>query len=366
VFQGVQHVAYDGLRGLGDLVSFANKAAESQVKEIDATDFEALQKKNEVVFLYFYDFATTTEDFEALDRTALSLIGHAPLVKTSNDILASKFRVTTFPKLTVIKDGKPQYYNALAPADMRDTGKMLAWMRTNWLPLVPELSAQTSHEIMGGRHVVLAILDPDTSGFSLQKQVLRDAAQRVMDDKFAEEQAGKMQQREKKGAKLQEALKKGDEEKVEEAKRIRVQVQHSPQVGFAWVDGVFWSKWLKATYNIDLATDGPRLLITNEDKGSYWDVDAKGKPIPVDKDAILSAIPLVLNGKLRAKSSNGGLHAAYQAAKLASNHPVSAGLLIFGSLAAVVIIFTRRAVLRRNRQLMDGHSREGLLTGKLD
>ncbi|ORY82009.1 thioredoxin-like protein [Protomyces lactucae-debilis] len=366
VFQGTQHVDYNGLRGLGDLVAFANKAASSQVKDVDATDFEGLQKKNEVVFLYFYDYATTTEDFEALDRTSLSLIGHAPLVKTSNEILASKFRVTTFPQLAVIKDRKPQYYNALGPADMRDTSKMISWMKANWLPLVPELSAQTSHEIMSGHRVVLAILDPDVPSFDLQKQVLKDAAQKVNDDHFAEEQAEKLELREKKEDQLREALKGGDKQAVERAKQIRVKVEGSPEVGFAWVNGIFWSKWLKATYNIDLAVHGSRVLIADDDASHYWDVDAKGKSIPVGKEAILSAISQVMHGNLKPKSTKSSLDLALQNAKRVGEHPIKAGVLVFGSLAIVVAILTRRAIRRRLREQPNDHAREELLTGKLD
>ncbi|KAK5243983.1 hypothetical protein LTR16_007750, partial [Cryomyces antarcticus] len=80
-FQGGERVEYDGLRGLGDLISFTNKAVvvRDGVLDVDAAAFEELEKTEEVIFLYFYDHATTTEDFQALERLVLSLIGHAKL-----------------------------------------------------------------------------------------------------------------------------------------------------------------------------------------------------------------------------------------------------------------------------------------------
>ena len=74
-FKGGERVEYDGLRGLGDLVSFSNKAvqysparirsliARAGVHDITAPEFDIYEKKEEVIFLYFYDQATTSEDF---------------------------------------------------------------------------------------------------------------------------------------------------------------------------------------------------------------------------------------------------------------------------------------------------------------
>ena len=73
-FKGGERVEYDGLRGLGDLVSFAGKAVQYEsletplnysagVHDITSQEFDVYEKKDEVIFLYFYDQATTSEDF---------------------------------------------------------------------------------------------------------------------------------------------------------------------------------------------------------------------------------------------------------------------------------------------------------------
>jgi len=50
-----------------------------------------------------------------------------------------------------------------------------------------------------------------------------------------------------------------------------------PQVGFAWVDGVFWERWIRTTYGIDVNQNGERVVINDEDvRFSYFTTD-KGK-----------------------------------------------------------------------------------------
>ncbi|OLL24184.1 hypothetical protein NEOLI_003564, partial [Neolecta irregularis DAH-3] len=129
-FKNNNSVEYDGLRGLGDLLAFSREATHAAVHEVGVSEFDTYESKSEVVFLYFYDHATTSEDFDALDKTCLSLIRRAPLLKTKSETLISRFRVTSFPSLVVIRDGKPSYYPALSPRDLRDHRRLLAWMKT--------------------------------------------------------------------------------------------------------------------------------------------------------------------------------------------------------------------------------------------
>ena len=183
-FRGGERVEYNGLRGLGDLVTYAKKAIEigSGVQDVDAAEFKKMEETEEVIFLYFYDHATTDEDFEALERLTLSLIGHARLVKTDSGTLANRFKIHTWPRLLVVRDGRPSYYNALAPKDMRNFRALLNWMQSVWLPIVPELTVANSKEIMSGRWVVLGVLNREnTDEFVLDKRELKNAALEWMD-----------------------------------------------------------------------------------------------------------------------------------------------------------------------------------------
>jgi protein disulfide-isomerase len=40
------------------------------------------------------------------------------------------------------------------------------------------------------------------------------------------------------------------------------------EVGFAWVDGVFWERWIRTTYGIEVAKDGEKVVINDEDVSS--------------------------------------------------------------------------------------------------
>lgn len=262
---------YNGLRGVGDLIKYANSCAEAAVgiENVDSVDFEKLEEKHEVIFTYFYDHATVEEDFTALDRMLLPLIGHAKLVKTNDTKLASRFKVTTFPRLLVSKEGQPTYYTALAPKDMRDVTKVLAWMKTVWLPLIPEITTSNSKDIMKGRMVVLAVLSRDRPDeFQRAKKELKDAAVEWVDLEKTKLQMERQELRDAKQLKIDAAEAKGDEAAEEKAKNIKVQPEKKnkrKEVGFAWVDGVFWERWLQDTYGVNVASDGERVIITDED-----------------------------------------------------------------------------------------------------
>jgi len=269
-FQNGERVEYDGLRGFGDLVTFARQAVDSAVKEIDDVRFKELEKAGsvEVAFVYFYDHAAVSEDFEALDRLTLNLIGHAPLYRTRDDDMAKRFRVYTRPKFMVVRDGRPSYYNALAPHDLRDYGRVLAWMKSVWLPMVPELTAANSHEIMNRKIVVLGILSRDrTDEFALARKELKEAAVEFMQQRQEEEHSERKRLRDQKQLRLEEAEDRNDDRGIRAAKGTRISTTERQEVGFAWVDGVFWERWVRSTYGVNVNADGARIIINDEDVG---------------------------------------------------------------------------------------------------
>jgi protein disulfide-isomerase len=273
-FRGGERVEYDGLRGLGDFVTYANKAIDvgDGVKDVDAADFEELEEKEEVIFVYFYDHATTSEDFAALERLTLSLIGHAKLVKTNSAKLAERFKITTWPRLLVSRDGRPTYYTALAPQDMRDFRQVLHWMQSVWLPIVPELTASNSREIMDGKLVVLGILTrerPDE--FLMAQKEIKSAALEWMDKQTQAFQRERQELRDAKQLRIEEAEDRNDQRALRAAKSIRINMDKSEhkEVGFAWVDGIFWERWIRTTYGIEVAKDGEKVVINDEDVSTF-------------------------------------------------------------------------------------------------
>lgn len=267
-FRGGERVEYEGLRGLGDLLSFGEKALDSDVKYVDAASFKEMEETEEVIFVYFFDQATTSEDFAALDRLTLSLIGHAKIVKTDSKILANRFKISTWPRLLVSRDGRPTYYNALAPKDMRDFRKVLNWMQSWWLPIVPELTASNAKDIMTGRYVVLGVLTRDRPDEFLQsKRELKNAALEWMDKQKQAFQLERQEMRDSKQLRIEEAEDRNDQRALRQAKSRVISITEEnfrKGVGFAWVDGVFWERWLRSTYGIDVSK-GERVIINDEE-----------------------------------------------------------------------------------------------------
>lgn len=268
-FQGGERVEYDGLRGLGDLIKFANQAVASAdgVIDVTAAQFEELEKTEEVLFLYFYDHATTSEDFEALERLTLSLIGHAKLVKSQDPVLCNRFKITTWPRLLVSRDGKPTYYTVLSPREMRDFRRVLGWMQSVWLPIVPELTASNAREIMDGKLVVLGILSRERSDeFIIARREIKNAALEWIDKQTQAFQLERQELRDAKQLRIEEAEDRNDQRALRAAKQIRISmddIDHK-EVGFAWVDGVFWERWIKTTFGISVK-DGEKVVINDED-----------------------------------------------------------------------------------------------------
>lgn len=273
-FRGGERVEYDGLRGIGDFVHYAEKAVElsNGVMEVDATSLEALEQKEEVIFIYFYDHATTSEDFMALERLPLSLIGKAKLVKTNDPKLYDRYKITTWPRLIVSREGRPTYYNPLTPNEMRDIRQVLTWMKSVWLPIVPELTASNAREIMDGRIVVLGILNrEDQESFSGAIREMKSAATEWMDKQIQLFQLERQELRDAKQLRIEEAEDRGDQRALRAAKSIRVSMDRADrkEVAFAWVDGVFWQRWIRTTYGID-GKDGERVIINDEDVSPPW------------------------------------------------------------------------------------------------
>jgi protein disulfide-isomerase len=369
-FRGGERVEYDGLRGLGDFISYANKAIAigGGVRDIDAAGFKELEETEEVIFVYFYDHATTKEDFAALDRLTLSLIGHAVIVKTDSAVLADRFKITTWPRLLVSRDGRPTYYTALAPKDMRDFRQVLNWMQSVWLPIVPELTASNSREIMDGKLVVLGILSRDRPDeFMIAKKEIKSAAVEWMDKQTLLFQHERQELRDAKQLRIEEAEDRNDQRALRAAKNIRINMDRSDrkEVGFAWVDGVFWERWVRTTFGIDVR-DGEKVIINDEDVSlddafpalntkrhqnrRYWDNTATGNAIIPSRTSILETLPKVVASppKIKAKRTISSIEQViFDLKSTALEHPILAGGLTLVVLLAAGMWGRRR--IRRNR-----------------
>ncbi|KAI5788292.1 thioredoxin-like protein [Geopyxis carbonaria] len=347
-FKNGERVEYDGLRGLGDLVAYARKAVDSGIKDIDAKQFNEMEKNEEleVAFIYFYDVATTSEDFDALERLTLNLIGHAPLLKTKDEELTERFRVFNRPKLMVLRDGRPTYFPALAPQELRDYKKVLNWMRSVWLPIVPELSAANSHQIMNNRMVVLGVLNRERKDeFTLAKKELKEAAMEFMDQRQTEERNERKELRDKKQLRIEEAEDRGDDRALRAAKNMKINISQRKEVGFAWVDGVFWERWVRSTYGVNVHEDNERIIINDEDTKQYWDITVDNTPITPSRSRILETLKAILSNppSIRPKSTSSRIERMFFVARTgASGHP-------WASIGFFVVLLLALAVWGRGR-----------------
>ncbi|KKP04556.1 thioredoxin [Trichoderma harzianum] len=297
-FKGGERSEYEGLRGLGDFIQYAEKAVDlaSGVPDVDLASFKAIEQKEDVIFVYFYDHATTSEDFKALERLPLSLIGHAKLVKTKDPAMYDRFKITTWPRFMVSREGRPTYFPPLTPNAMRDTNQVLDWMRSVWLPLVPELLVTNARQIMDNKVVVLGVLNrDDQESFQGALREMKSAANEWMDRQIQEFQLERKKLRDAKQMRIEEAEDRDDQRALRAAKAIHVDMTNSGrrEVAFAWVDGVSWQRWIRTTYGIDVK-DGERVIINDQDNRKYWDTTVTGNYILVSRTSILETLDKVV------------------------------------------------------------------------
>ncbi|DAA74867.1 TPA_exp: Uncharacterized protein A8136_2285 [Trichophyton benhamiae CBS 112371] len=352
-FRGGEKVQYEGLRGLGDLVNYANKATDVVglgVQYVDAEAFKKMEETEEVIFLYFFDHATTSEDFAALDRLTLSLVGRARLVKTDSKELAERFRISTWPRLLVARDGTAKYYTALAPRDMRDFRAVLSWMQSVWLPIVPELTATNARDVMDGKYVVLGILNRQhNEDFVQNKRELKNAALEWMEKQTKLFQLERQELRDAKDLRIEEADDRNDQRALRAAKSMRITIREDDkkQVGFAWVDGIFWDRWVKTTFGVDVK-NGDRVIIHDESNRRYWDSSPNGVDIMPSRTSILETLTHIAasSPKLKSKSTVGFFeHIFFTTRTFVSSHPFITLALCIVTIA-IASLWAKRQIRR--------------------
>jgi len=137
-----------------------------------------------------------------------------------------------------------------------------------------------------------------------------------------------------------------------------IELPRKREIGFAWVDGVFWERWIKQTYGIDVAADGDRVIINDEDKKLYWDTTEDGNPINPSRTAILDTVKIIMRNpyELKPKSTVGRIEGFLRGAKdRGANHPFLTTMM-FLTLVFLGIFWWRG----RQRRHGHGHSHSGL------
>ena len=76
--------------------------------------------------------------------------------------------------------------------------------------------------------------------------------------------------RNKKQLRIEEAEDRNDQRALRAAKNMKINLEKKKEIGFAWVDGVFWERWVRTTYGVNVAEMGERIIINEEDVSSRY------------------------------------------------------------------------------------------------
>lgn len=362
------HSEYKGLRGLGDLLQFLDRAVEARKpRQIGMKEFTAMRKStdNEVTLLYLYDRTTAKEDFQALEKLGVSMVGTVNIAQSNDTKVAKELGATQFPALYAVSADKVVQYIAKSPHQIRDHAKLVEWTRANRAPLVPQLTPFNYEDVFKQQVVVLAILDPrdpDTTSAAIKE--LTACAKELQDILRKEEAEELLELRKKKQLKIDEAKDKDDKKAENAANKIKVEVSKRQPVGVAWIDAVFWERWIKSRYGSSPGGGfDARVVINHESAGVYWDRTLSGATLSASRTQILETLEAVLkpSPKIRAVRLQNSLSSmVLRAQAVVSQHRVFTAA--FCSVVVFAVWYQRHVRSRRGGDEAGGF---GLL-GKFD
>lgn len=296
---------YQGLRGVGDLVQFLERAIGARnPKEVTVADYDKLFKsEDEVTFIYLYDKATSKEDFQALEKLAVATVGTVNIVKSKDEKLVKKLKAEHLPALIALSAGKSVPFPAQASYEIRDHNRLIEWAHENRFQLVSELTPFNSKDLFKDRLVVLAILDPrDEGDTKAALKELKTAARELQKIEQRESHEELEELRKKKQLKIDEAKDKGDKNAEEEASHIRIELTKRQKISIAWIDGVFWERWVKERYG-DNEGHKSRIVINDESTGRFWDRNWGNGIIIPSRAQILETIEEIYSKHPRVKAT---------------------------------------------------------------
>lgn len=382
-FASTMHSEYKGLRGLGDLLQFLERAIEARKpREITLAEFTELrrpvanggQDDGDVTFVYLYDRATAKEDFQALEKLAVSVVGTVSIVKSEDKGIAKLLNAKQFPALFAVSKDKTVRYMAKSPHDIRDHSRMVEWAKINRTPMVPQLTPFNYGEVFKQQVVVLAILDPrDERSTSAAITELKATAKELQSIMEKEDDEELKELRKNKQLKIDEAKDKGDKKAEEGANKIKIEISQRQAIGVAWIDAVFWERWVKGRYGTLLDDQGgdnsiSRVVINHESQGRYWDRTLGGGILQASRTSILETLEAVLNPspKIRAVSLNNTFgNILVQGWYMARTHQAFTVVFTLTVVAALYYYYYwKRKVLRRGLGGESGSS--GGLLGKFE
>lgn len=355
---------YKGLRGTGDLSLFLKRAIDARnPPHINFSEYKKLRKTAEdITFLYLYDENTALEDFQAFEKLCVDSIGTVNIAKSNDKKIMELLKETNFPALYAVSKEKISRFPEMAPSELRNHNKLRNWATKHRQPLVPQLTPYNHQDIFANSIVVLAILDPreEESTTSAIKE-LRAVAVELEDKRVKEEREELEELRKKKQLKIDEAKDKNDEGAEERANQIRVEVSEREPINVAWIDAIFWERWIKGRYGSYEGSS--RVVINNEKGGKFWDRNTNGDVLVPSRSDIIETLEAALSpgSKLKPTTLPTGFVSYFKGpqSSFMSTRDLILVMICFG---AFTMWYKKN---QAKRQFLGVQSTEGIL-GKLD
>lgn len=353
---------YKGLRGIGDLLHFLKCAVEvHSPRSIDFLQYQQLLKGSEdVTLLYIYDHNTAMEDFQAFEKLGAAIIGTVEMAITNDTRIIGDLKEAQLPALYAISKDKSVRFPAKTSESIRKHNDLVDWATRNRLPLVPQLTPITAQDIFANSVVVLALLDPrEEADTASAIKELKAVAQELQALKEKEEREELEELRKKKQLKIDEAKDKNDEAAEDRANEIVVEPTPRQPISVAWIDAVFWERWVRGRYG---SYDGKsRVIINKENSGKFWDKTVSGDVLVPSRSSIMETLEAALGSSSRLSPMP--LHNSVSAYISQTRETLFANSYFYFFLGGAFIV--TYLYKKHHGKKREGHATEGLL-GKLD
>lgn len=260
----------------------------SGMRDISAYDLQDIAQEDEVFFLYLYPSDTPASEVDLVQNAASTLLGSAPIYKSSSSDLFSQFGYPrTHPSLLVFKDHElrptdsmnfttphststsADKTEALRKEAERDIGR---WLHGKKHPSLTELTSVNFNDYMedgqyrAESYVALAAISPSTVGANEMRR-------------------------------YQDELRQTSKAWHDALKTIN---PNAKPVNFVWSDADQWGQFLQATYAIRPNRPEPLLVIVDPLREKYYPVDANHQSIRINQAQIFRALEDLYDGKLTA------------------------------------------------------------------
>ncbi|KAJ2733083.1 hypothetical protein IW152_003319 [Coemansia sp. BCRC 34962] len=298
---------FKGARDLDSLSTFVNNVM-AQPNAVQSTaDLQRARKASDVVYLFAYDKADASAKTKAalthVKANAQKMFLSRQLNIVSDAALARQVLSAgdvTLPTLVALKDGKTVSFGG----SLTNDDQLHEWFYAERFPLLPELSRENSDALFyDSDYLVLVILDTERGEDHIDhyRSSAREAA---------------MEYNKAYGA--------GGNGKAKGTVR------------FAWVNGNKWASYVDRVFRIR-HDNWPAIVIARPSEDQFFTTDVRGAPIEPSKMGVFLAVRAVLEGKLKAQSTNSiitrGAHGLAWAVK-------SVWSLLFGSALRMLLTLT--------------------------